>query len=70
MKLKKKESIGGGMHVQLATHLMGCIFFSAIFHNLSMIDFELTTSCTQITPSTTAPLDHICQHYVFILHIL
>jgi hypothetical protein len=39
-------------------------------HKVSMIRFELTTSCTETTPFTTAPLNHVCQHYVFILHIL
>jgi hypothetical protein len=52
---QKKKFIRGGMHSQLVTHLMGCTFFSAIFHKLSMIGFVLTTSCTQTTLSTTAP---------------
>jgi hypothetical protein len=65
-----KKNIEGGMHSQLVTHLMGCTFFSTIFYKLSMIVFELTTSCTQTTLSTTAPLDQVCQHYVFILHVL
>jgi hypothetical protein len=84
-KLEKSKKIGKkllGRHAQPASdpsnrlHIffsnfpLGCTFFQQFFYKLSMIGFKLTTSCTQITLSISAPLDQVCQHYVFILHIL
>ena len=45
-------------------------FFSTFFRKLQPTGFELATSFSRVTSSTTTPLYQLCLNYVFLLHIL